>query len=728
VDDRKLPVGPDVEYSEDEGCNPSRNEHFSTVLQQAALSRRSFMQGSLSAAALGFLGLPLLDRAGSAYAATGPLIGFESVAPSVLDAVAVPPGYVVDVLYSWGDAIGAPGRPPGQPAFALDASNSADEQALQSGMHHDGMHFFPLSEGGKPSSRRGVLCINHEYTDQGLLYPDGFANWTVPEIGAEKLRKSLNAHGVSVIEVRRSPATGQWEVKRPSPYARRITGLTPIALSGPAAGHPLVQTAADPTGRLVYGTLNNCAHGYTPWGTYLACEENFNGYFANPTSDVVGVPSGDQKLEILQGQSRYGITRTGFGYRWHEVDPRFDASIVPNEPNRYGWVVEIDPMDPASTPVKRTALGRIKHEGAVYALAKDGRVVVYMGDDERNEYVYKFVTRRPWTPGDRRANADLLDEGTLYVAKFEAGGTTGDGLGTGRWLPIVWSPQGPAPDPVSGVVSGPLGPQSGFASAGEMLVKTRQAADRLGATMMDRPEWIAVHPHTGEVYMTLTNNSRRGSATPPTSNRPDGTTSADSARPAVDDANPRPANIFGHIVRWRERGGDAAATRFEWDIFVQAGNGDGASASNQGNITTVNPANEDYFGSPDGLWIDNDGRLWIQTDVSTGALYFGAYAAIGNNQMLCADPVSKRIKRFLVGPKGCEVTGVVTTPDGRTMFVNIQHPGEPYRLAATDPTPPETNDPAAPRRFSNWPDFDPEGRPRSATLVIRKLDGGVIGT
>jgi secreted PhoX family phosphatase len=461
--------------------------------------------------------------------------------------------------------------------------------------------------------------------------------------------------------------------------------------------------------------------GTTPWGTYLTCEENFNGYFANPSGDVVGVPSGDQKIEILSGQSRYGITKTGFGYRWHEVEPRFDSSVNPNEPNRFGWVVEIDPYDPRSQPVKRTALGRIKHEGAVYAIANDGRVCIYMGDDERNEYIYKFVTARKYNARNRRANRNLLDEGTLYVAKFEAGNVAGDGRGTGRWLPIVWDAAGPAPDPTTGIVSGPLGPASGFKDAGDMLVRTRQAADRLGATMMDRPEWIAVHPHTQEVYATLTNNSRRGT-NPPSSNKADGTSSADSSRPPVDEANPRSTNVFGHIVRWREAGGDAAALTFEWDVFVEAGDPGLGVPGKAGSI------NGDKFGSPDGLWIDKDGRLWIQTDVSTSALYFGDYVNIGNNQMLCADPTTGVIKRFLVGPPGCEVTGVVTTPDGTSMFVDIQHPGEPYRLAASDPNPPNNNDPAQPRKFSNWPDFEADGRPRSATIVIRKDDGGVIGT
>jgi hypothetical protein len=619
--------------------NPSANPSFEEILA-GRLSRRDVLRGGLVAAGVAVLGG--MTGRGTRPAEAADLFGFQGVPVSRADQVVVPPGYRADVLYAWGDPISD------GPVFKADASNTADEQARQAGMHHDGIHFFPLPA-GSDSSTRGLLAMNHEYTDDGLLHPGGMQPWT-----PEKVAKSQAAHGVSVVEV--ALAGDRWSVVRPSRYARRITGRTPIRLDGPAAGHAWLQTADDPTGRLALGTLNNCAHGVTPWGTYLTCEENFNGYFVNRSSSVPAL------------QKRYGITDKGFGYRWHEHDERFDSARHPNEPNRFGWVVEIDPWDPASQPVKRTALGRFKHEGAAVTLAADRRVVVYMGDDERNEYIYKFVSDERYTPGDRAAALRLLERGTLYVGRFAPDGS-------GEWVPLTAG----AP---------------GFPSQAEVLVNARGAADQAGATKMDRPEWIAVHPKNGDVYCTLTNNSRRGV---------DG-------GPATDPANPRANNVFGHIVRWTEQGGDAAATRFAWSIFVLCGDGTSADAAKRGTVKG------DLFGSPDGLWFDARGVLWIQTDVSTSTLNKGEYASMGNNQMLAADPATGEIRRFLTGPGGCEVTGVVSTPDGRSMFVNIQHPGE---------TPSERADPANPTAISAWPDG---GRPRAATVVIRKVDGGVIGT
>jgi secreted PhoX family phosphatase len=573
--------------------------------------RRQLLKAGLA----GFVGgLPVwgcATRAGSPAS----LIGFQSIAVSTADAVTVPAGYRVQVLSRWGDPLGVD---MGTPEFRMDGSNSAAEQALQAGMHHDAIELFPLPNGN------ALLAVNYEYTDDGLLHPDGMKTWT-----ADKVRKSQAAHGVGVMEI--AFQGGEWRVVRPSKYARRITAYTPMRITGLAAGSALLAGE-------VLGTINNCAGGRTPWGTYLTCEENFNGYFVNTGS-------------IPPEQRRYGISAKGAGYRWHEFDKRFDANANPNEPNKFGWVVEIDPYDPASQPVKRTALGRIKHEGAMVTLAADGRVVVYMGDDERFEYVYKFVSKRAYDPANRAANRDLLDDGTLYAAKFGAGGH-------GEWLEL---------------------PQTPLA-----LVYTRQAADQAGATKMDRPEWIAVHPVTQDVYVTLTNNDRRGR---------DG-------QPGVDHCNPRANNVYGHIVKWREQGGDPAATKFRWEFFTLC--------------------NEDKgFGSPDGLWFDPRGVLWIQTDVSTSTLNKGPYAKLGNNQMLAADVTTGEIRRFLTGPAGCEVTGVTMSPDGRTVFVNIQHPGEPAS---------ERSDPAAPRAVSNWPDHRPDGRPRAATLAIRREDGGLIGT
>ena len=562
-------------------------------------------------------------------------LGFESVPVSTADTVVVPPGYTAQVVAPWGDPVGIAGR---MPAFRPDAGNTADEQAAQMGMHHDGMHYFALD-----GSDRGLLVMNHEYIDDGLLHPDGTANWS-----ADKVRKGQAAHGVSVIEVARDG--DRWNVVRPSRYARRISTLTPVAVSGPAAGHPLMRTAADPSGQRVLGTLNNCASGITPWGTYLTGEENFILYFNGPDRPDAHA-------------ARWGLSRRGVGMRWAEHDERFDAVRHPNEPNRFGWIVEIDPMDPTSTPVKRTALGRAAHEGATVAVTRDGRAVVYSGEDAQFEYVYKFVSRDRIAPGGAAANRTLLDHGTLYAARFDADGR-------GRWLPLVG---GEAPHPAP----------AGFADQGEVVVKTRQASDLLGATKMDRPEWIAVDPATGEVYCSLTNNSKRGAP----------------GQPAVDAANPRARNVWGQVIRWKEDGDFDGAT-FTWSHFVLAG------APEHGGTVRG-----DLFAGPDGLWIDPRGVLWIQTDNSSST---GAY---GNNMMLAADPATGEVRRFLTGPRQCEVTGVTSTPDLRTLFVNIQHPGESPVAAR--------NEPAWPSLHSRWPDG---GRPRSATVVVRRHDGGVVGT
>ena len=624
--------------------NPATEPSFGEIVDRR---RRALLGGTmvgvfLGAMSPGVLAAPLARRG------AGAAIGFAGIAASDADAVRLPPGYVAQVVFAWGDPVGL------GPAFRPDASNTSADQELQAGMHHDGMHFFPLAG----SSDHGILCVNHEYTDDGLLHNDGMAPWT-----AEKVAKSKAAHGVSVIEIRRQGDS--WQVVRPSHYARRITADTPMVIAGPAAGAKGMRTAADPLGRLVLGTLNNCAMGVTPWGTYLTCEENFNGYFKAPK---------DASAE----QKRYGISARTAGYRWHEHDTRFDAEQHPNEANRFGWVVEIDPMQPGQMPVKRTALGRFKHEGAFVTLARDGRVVVYMGDDERFEYIYKFVSSRPYVKG--QGTAELLDEGTLHVARF-------DEDGRGRWLALTFGQSG-------------LNAANGFADQADVVIKARQAADVLKATRMDRPEWIAVHPQTGEVYCALTNNARRGS----------------SEVPGLNAANPRASNLFGHILRWRESGGDAAATTLSWDVFIECGDPALAADNLKGNIRG------DLVASPDGLWFDRGGRLWIQTDVSTSALGDRNHAGFGNNQMLVADPVSGLTRRFLTGPRGCEVTGITATPDGQTLFINIQHPGESAS---------ERADPGQPTAISAWPGNQfPElggGRPRSATVAIRRVGGGVVG-
>jgi uncharacterized protein len=378
---------------DDSTCNSSNNQTFENVVA-ARISRRQFLARSAGVTALASLGGigSLLSAVPAQARRAGSLLGFAGIGVSTADTVMVPPGYTAKVLIAWGDPVSD------GPAFKHDASNTAAEQAQQWGMHNDGVVYFPMR-----GSRRGLLVQNNEYTDDGLLFPDGIAGWN-----QEKTSKSLAAHGVSVIEVarrhERAGHDGGWTVVRPSKYARRITGMTPIAMGGPAAGDDRLKTSTDPEGKTVLGTINNCAMGFTPWGTYLACEENFNGYFRKSAAQS-------------NMERRYGINAAGAGYLWHTTDSRFNVDVEPNEPNRFGWVVEIDPFNPTSTPVKRTALGRLKHEGAWVQETKEGRVVVYMGDDERNEYIYRYVSRLPWRKA-RRMGINPLDDGILYVAKY----------------------------------------------------------------------------------------------------------------------------------------------------------------------------------------------------------------------------------------------------------------------------------------------------------------------
>ena len=596
-----------------------------------------------------------LPAGAGASAGTGaaPRLGFKSVPVGRGDAVVVPEGYVAEPLAPWGEPVGIAGA---MPAFRFDAANSADEQALQMGMHHDGLQFYALGNDGQ----RGLLAINHEYTDDGLLHPGGLADWT-----ADKVRKAQAAHGIAVIEI--ELIDGRWRMVRPSRYARRITAHTPFAVQGPAAGHALLCTAADPAGRTVLGTIANCASGRTPWGTYLSGEENWRYYF-----DGVANPDADQR--------RWNMTRSGW-YRWGEHDPRFDAKVNPNEFHRFGWVVELDPMDPASRPVKRSALGRAAHEGAVVALTRDGRAVVYMGEDGAFESIYKFVSRDAIAPAGAglsaaQANRELLDHGTLYVARFDADGR-------GRWLPLL---QG----------LGPLTAANGFADQGAVVVKTRQASDLLGASKMDHPEWLAVDQARRQVFCSLTSNAERGAA----------------GRPGIDGANPRANNTMGQILRWQEDG-DFDSLTLRWSQLLLAGDPEQARAEARGNIQG------DLFACPDTLMFDARGLLWIGCDVGTSRIGKGEMAAFGNNALMACDPASGEVRRFLTGPVNCEITGAAMTPDGHTLFINIQHPGEP---------PSERTPADEPRKYSNWPDFRADGRPRSATLAIRRRDGGLVGS
>ncbi len=686
---------------DDIAANPGAGESFDSVVARVS-ARRRFLKSGLGAGALGFLGLgaglpATAQPAAPAKAATGgagaPSLGFSPVKASTEDTIALPQGYEHQVINRWGDPLFTHSA-----QFKGDASEGGDAQAQQIGYNHDGMHFFPIDASGSQigsNSTEGLLVTNHEYITPHFFFPDGVvpanAQWS-----ADWVRKSQHAQGASVVHIRLNGDKG-WEPVLDSPFNRSINGNTPMAMVGPAAGHALLKTGADASGRLVLGTFGNCGNGYTLWNTYLTCEENFTDYFGVGTQEEKAADYHDAAQQAhLQRYKGSGKAADG-DYRWDTHDERFDWTSEPNESNRFGWIVEIDPFDPHSIPKKLTALGRFKHENAAMTLADDKRVVVYMGDDQRSEYIYKFVSDGRFDPAQPARNRLLLDSGVLYVAHFSSEGAASDGAGAGRWIPLVLDT--PTTD---GRKLGDL-----FADMGELLVKTRQAADAVGATSMDRPEWVAVHPVTREAYVTLTNNSDRGK---------------DKARwpggpkhPGVDAANPRAENPYGQIVRWREKGGDPAQDTFEWDIFLLAGNphihpeGDLLSGS-------VNVTKDNAFNSPDGLAFDTHGRLWIQTDGNYTNK--GKYEGHGNNQMLIADPVSKQVHRFLVGPKGCEVTGITWTPDQRYVFINIQHPGEGMEVEPSQKTP---------TAVSTWPDGDKASRPRPATVVIWRKDGGVVG-
>ncbi len=667
---------------EDIPSNLSQNLTFQEIVEQAQ-ARRGFMKKGLGLSAALFLAGPLASYAGGTTLNTSDnqhdtprpdandtepssgLLGFEAVKMSTMDSIVVPTGYTASVIAPWGTPLLA-----GATDWRGDGSESSLEQAKQVGENHDGIHFFPLDaqQGSGSTNDEGLLVMNHEYcTTQdipsvGYVYQYLFgqdANNTNPWT-AEKAHKAMNAHGVSVIHIKRD-AQGKWDIVKQSRFNRRITAQTQMELTGPAAGDALLRTQADPSGRKVLGTINNCGNGWTPWGTYLSCEENFNGYFGTTTGS-------DQRSAEHR---RYGIAATSSSYRWAEVIERFDYVKEPNECHRFGWIVEIDPFKPDSIPKKRTALGRFKHENAAYRLADDKRIVIYSGDDQANDYIYKFVSDGQFVPGGD--NSTLLDNGKLYVAKFSNEPASDDKfMGKGEWLLLD---RDATPE---------LAADPRFPNQAAVLVHARIAADVLGATPMDRPEWVAVHPTNGDVYVTLTNNSGR--------------TTGDGG------PNPRAQNRYGQIVSWRETGGDATATSFEWDLFVLVGNPyvypEQDPRSGSDNINKDNT-----FNSPDGLGFDQFGRLWIQSDGAYSNT--GDYAGQGNNQMLCADPGTKEIRRFLVGPQECEVTGLSFTPDSKTMFINIQHPGE--------------------RGNSQWPDMN-GGIPRSATVIITKDDGGVIGS
>ena len=618
----------------DEKVNPKPETNDFDEIVERAISRRGLLGGALAFGGVAMVGGGLAPKAmAAAHAASR--FAFTQIPANSLDELTVPEGYVAEILVRWGDPI-----TPGGPAFDHATRGDAASQAINFGDNTDGMETFQVGD-------HVLLAINNEYTNRDIIWgnrPEGKAETD------DDVHKGMLAHGLSVIEV--DEIDGAWGVVLDSPYNRRVTPETAMEITGPAAGHDLMKTAADPTGTTSFGTWNNCGSGRTPWGTYLACEENFNGYFS----------AADKDHEVSAELSRYGVSASDWGYGWARIDDRFDVSKNPNEPNRAGWVVELDPTDPNSTPKKRTALGRFKHENAELVVNNDGRVVIYMGDDERGEFLYRYVSDGVYAPG---VDTDgLMEAGTLYVAKFSDDQT-------GEWLALT-------PE------------TTGFASHAEVLIHARIAGSKVGATTMDRPEWVAANPNKAEVYCCLTNNKNRGV-------KPN---AGGDETPAMG-PNPREGNNYGQIVRWRPAGGDHTADGFEWDLFVLAGN---PTVHDDAYAGSDNVNADNMFNSPDGLAFDSTGLLWIQTDGEYSNQ--GDFAGQGNNQMLAADPATGEIRRFLVGPKACEITGLCWSPDLTTMFVGVQHPGEDGD--------------------SHWPEGG-DAVPRSAIVAVKRTDGGLVG-
>ncbi len=648
------------EAAEDIGSNPTNGSSIGDIIS-ARFGRRGFLKGALGvSAATALLGGTALVAPRAAQAAVmAPHMGFAEISHGVDETHHVAKGYSADILVRWGDPVvkGAPGFDP--------MAQSAKAQALQFGYNNDFVGYLPL-EG---SAEHGLLCVNHEYTSEEVMFPgagsqdDDFSSLTIDQVDIE-----MAAHGASVIEIKKE--AGKWTVVPDSQYGRRITtGATYMTVTGPAAGHELLKTAADPNGTLVLGTVNNCAGGMTPWGTYITAEENFNGYFMG--SGVDGHP-------YAKTYKRYGIP--GGWYGWGRFYDRFNVNETPNEPHRFGWLVEIDPMDPKSTPRKLTALGRFKHEGASVIISKDGHAVVYSGDDERFDYIYRFVSAGTYTEGDKAANMKLLEEGTLSVARFDADGSL-------EWLPLV---QG----------QGKLTAEHGFPDQATVLIYARLAGDAVGATRMDRPEEVEVDLKTGKVYANLTNNTKR---------------KADQ----VDPANPRADNAFGHIIEFMPKDGDHAGNSFAWDILVACGDPSVAEVGARWNPAT---STNGWFACPDNSAVDAAGNLWVATD--QGESWKKSGTADGIWALGTEGEARGMGKMFFRVPIGAEMCGPCFTPDGKTLFVAVQHPAvdgaRDWDRFGRDST---FEDPA-----TRWPDFKDGMPPRPSIVVITKDDGGVIGS
>lgn len=711
---------PVSEYDDNEIVNHSPNAHMESILA-ARLSRRGALKGGIGATTAALLGGVGLSACGGSDddndkpEVPAAALNFAAVAKTNADLCTVPAGYQVSILHALGDPMHF-----GDASWSDKGIETADSYDRRIGDGHDGMYYFGMSDDGKfdPNrSDRGLLAVNHEYVVQPYGLHAAGSTTVDGKRPAEEVEKEIRAHGASVVEVKRKAGSNDMEMVRGSKYNRRVTSATEMDMAGPAKGNAKLSNKLSPSGTLAFGMNNNCACGYTPWGTYLTCEENY--------LNVIGRAAGDdaqRSASEIVALKRYGLPegrRNPYGWdtpdgeaykRWNsKVSAASAAEDYRNIFNTFGWVVEIDPFRPDSKPVKRSALGRFNHEGAWPAPAKAGEpIVIYSGDDARNEYVFKFVSDAKWDPkdinGGTAVGAKYLDSGKLYAAKFNDDGS-------GEWLELTHGKNGID-------ASNALYP---FADQADVVMHCRLAADFRGATKMDRPEWGGVNPVNNEVYMTMTNNSQR-----------------DGVKIPLNAANPRVGNTNGHIIRWKENGSQAGTT-FQWDVYLFGAREDGKQSENLSGLTAVND-----LSSPDGLYFDQrngktGGLLWIQTDD-------GSYTDVTNCMMLAAipgqvgdggktttkegqatimgaKPTEANMRRFLVGPFDCEITGVVVTPDGKTLFFNVQHPGEDKGDFATNTF------------TSHWPGNQAPAtdalhhghkRPRSATVVVTRTDGGTI--
>ena len=756
-----------LNHNDDDLCNTSSNPSLNDIIE-ARMSRRGVFRTAIGTAGSAVLGSVALSACGGgddpAPAANAPpasnqpppaalppasaVLGFTAVAKNLLDVVTVPAGYTARVVVALGDPLTA-----ATPAYANDGSDTDFDN--RSGDHHDGMEYFGLNAAGTArdaaGSDRGLLAMNHEALTDEFLHVGGVTRLSATATArpAAEVDKEIPAHGISVVEVQKTG--GIFAYNKASAYNRRITPQTPMQLNGPVRGNALVYTLHSTAGTNCRGTVNNCGSGYTPWGTYLSGEENWAGYFTRSATD--NAARGGATARSVVSLNRYGRPQGAASrHGWETAGSadkyaRFNVSQTGaladgtddyrNELNTFGYMVEVDPYDKVVAVRKRTALGRFAHESATFGRLVVGKpAAVYMGDDSRGEYIYKFVSTANWSasdasPANRITTGDkYLDSGKLYVAKFAADGS-------GSWVELNMANAAIAAYATYA-----------FSDQADVLVNARLAADAVGATKMDRPEWCAVHPTTGEIYYTLTNNSNRKIE------------AASATQQGVDTANPRvyadsfggaaagsAGNINGHILRIKERGSDGAAIAFSWDIYLFGAQADADATKVNLSLLT----GDQDFSSPDGLWFSQKtGFVFIQTDdgsftdVTNCMMLIGKPGAVGDGAVVPltytrgdgstltvqarvgAKPTAATLRRFLVGPVDCEITGITETPDGKAIFVNIQHPGEAITKAnLADPT----------KYLSHWPANAGYGaggattaRPRSATIVITKDDGGLIGS